>query len=190
MVDHSRMKLGRKAVKSDSRTLKLSRYVKPTLPPAPPVVDWSKGLTEWGLMLNDKLGDCTIAGAAHAVQVWTMNTGSMVTVPDPVILNYYETWDGYQPGNPATDTGGVEMDVLKNWQKQGFDKHRLLAYTEAAWTNLEEVRQAMHLFGGMYIGLNLPNTAKTQDIWDVVPNGGPESQAGSWGGALCLRGGL
>ncbi len=182
MVDHSRMKLGRKAVKSDSRTLKLSRYVKPTLPPAPPVVDWSKGLTEWGLMLNDKLGDCTIAGAAHAVQVWTMNTGSMVTVPDPVILNYYETWDGYQPGNPATDTGGVEMDVLKNWQKQGFDKHRLLAYTEAAWTNLEEVRQAMHLFGGMYIGLNLPNTAKTQDIWDVVPNGGPESQAGSWGG--------
>lgn len=182
MVDHSRMKLGRKAVKTDSRTLKLSRYVKPTLPPAPPAVDWSKGITEWGLMLNDKLGDCTIAGAAHAVQVWTVNTGTMVTVPDPVILNYYETWDGYKPGDPATDTGGIEMEVLKDWQKHGFDSHRLLAFADPVWTNLEEVRQAMHLFGGIYIGLNLPNTAKTQDVWDVVPNGGPDSQAGSWGG--------
>ena len=182
MADHSMMKLGRRAVKTDSRTLKLSSYVKPTLPPAPPKVDWTKGITEWGLMLNDKLGDCTIAGAAHAVQVWTANTGTMVTVPDPVILSYFEKWDGYDPANPATNMGGYEIDVLKNWQKQGFAGHKLIAFADPQWTNLEEVKQAIHLFGGVYVGLNLPVTAKTQDVWDVIPGGGPETQPGSWGG--------
>ena len=33
MVDHSAMKLGRKAIKTDSRTLALGRYLKPR--PAP-----------------------------------------------------------------------------------------------------------------------------------------------------------
>jgi len=31
--------------------------------------DWTKGITEWGMMMNDTLGDCTIAGVGHAVQV-------------------------------------------------------------------------------------------------------------------------
>lgn len=181
-TDHSQMKLGRRAVKTDSRTLKLSNYVKPTLPPAPPTSDWTRGVTSWGLMLNDHLGDCTIAGIGHAIQVWSANTGTMVTVPDPVILSYYEKWDGYNPANPATDTGGIEMDVLKDWQKQGFDGHKLIAFADPVWTRLEEIRQAIHLFGGVYIGLNLPLSAQTQDVWDVIPNGGPNTQPGTWGG--------
>ncbi len=110
MADHSKMKLGRKAIKTDSRTLALGRYLTPSLPPPPPAQDWTKGITAWGMMLNgpepsepqfpDGLGDCTIAGCGHAIQVWTANTGSMVTVPDATILNYYEQWDGYVPGKP------------------------------------------------------------------------------------------
>ena len=87
MADHSKMKLGRKAIKTDSRTLAFGDYLTPGLPPPPPSADWTKGITSWGMMLNDTLGDCTIAGAAHAIQVWTANTGSMVTVPDSTILS-------------------------------------------------------------------------------------------------------
>src|SRR6266700_2460889 len=64
MADHSNMKLGRKAIKTDSRTLALGNYLKPSLPPPPPAKDWTCGVTEWGMMGNDKLGDCTIAGVA------------------------------------------------------------------------------------------------------------------------------
>jgi len=182
MADQSKMKLGRKAIKTDSRTLAFGDYLTPTLPPPPPTADWTKGIASWGMMLNDTLGDCTIAGVAHAVQVWTANAGSMVTVPDATVESYYEQWDGYVPGNPSTDHGGIELDVLNDWQKQGFASNPLLAFADPKVANLVEIRQSIALFGGGYIGLSLPITAQSQDVWDVVPKGGAKAKPGSWGG--------
>lgn len=182
MADHSRMKLGRKAIKTDSRTLQLAAYLKPSLPPPPAAIDWTDGITNWGMMMNDTLGDCTIAGVGHAVQVWTANTSGIVTVPDSTVESFYEKWDGYVPGDPSTDRGGVELDVLNDWRQQGFSGHSLLAFADPKVSNLEEVRQSIALFGGVYIGMALPVTAQTQDVWDVVKNGGGDAKPGSWGG--------
>jgi hypothetical protein len=182
MSDHCKMKLGRRAVKTDSRTLALARYLTSTMLPPPPSADWTSGITSWGMMLNDTLGDCTIAGLGHAIQVFTANTGSTITPPDATIENYYEQWDGYVAGNPSTDNGGVELDVLNDWQKQGFAGHALTAFADPRPANLDEVRQSIALFGGVYIGLNLPLTAQTQDVWDVVKHGGANAVPGSWGG--------
>jgi hypothetical protein len=188
MADHSMMRLGRKAIKTDSRTLAFGDYLTPGLPPPPPTADWTKGITSWGTMLNAPnwsdpvLSDCTIAGAAHAVQVWTANTSTMVTVPNATIESYYEQWDGYVPGNPATDTGGIELDVLTDWQKQGFAGNALMAFADPKAASMVEIRQSIALFGGVYIGLAMPMTAQTQDVWDVVPNGGANAKPNSWGG--------
>ena len=182
MADHSKMKLGRKAIKTDSRTLQLARYLTPTLPPPPPAKDWTHGITGWGMMLNDQLGDCTIAGVGHAVQVWTANNGSEVTVSDTTVETYYERWDGYVPGNPSTDNGGIELDVLNDWQKGDFAGHKLIAFADPKPSNLVEIRQSIALFGGVYIGLAMPITAQRQDVWDVVPRGGANARPGSWGG--------
>lgn len=182
MADHSTMKLGRKAIKTDSRTLALGKYLAPGLPPPPPTADWTKGIASWGMMMNDTLGDCTIAGCGHAVQVWTANSGKEVTVPDSTIESFYEKWDGYVPGNPSTDNGGVELDVLNNWKKQGFSGNALTAFADPKVANLTEVRQSIALFGGVYIGLSLPLTAQSQTVWDVVPKGGAKAKPGSWGG--------
>ena len=182
MVDHSHLKLGRKAVRTDSRTLKLAKYMTASLPPAPPAKDWTKGITSWGMMHNDKLGCCTIAAAAHAVQVWSAGASTEVTLPDSQVLHYYEKWDGYNPKDPSTDQGGIELDVLNDWKKNGFDKHKLVAFADPAYANLEQIRQSINLFGGVYIGLSLPVTAQTQTVWDVVPNGGANAKPGSWGG--------
>ncbi|HZP03777.1 MAG TPA: hypothetical protein VFB43_02670 [Terracidiphilus sp.] len=182
MADHSGMKLGRKAIKTDSRTLALASYLTPSLPPPPAKADWTKGITSWGMMLNNNLGDCTIAGVAHAIQVWTANNGGIVTVPDNTVQKYYEQWDGYVPGNPSTDNGGVELDVLNDWKKNGFAGHPLMAFADPKPSDLVTIRQAINLFGGVYIGLGLPITAQTQDVWDVVPNGGAKAKPRSWGG--------
>jgi hypothetical protein len=182
MTDHSKMKLGRKAIKTDSRTLAFGDYLTPALPPPPPAADWTKGIAQWGMMLNDKLGDCTIAGVGHAVQVWTANASTEVTVPDSTVETYYEQWDGYVPGNPSTDNGGVELDVLNDWRKGDFAGHKLLAFADPKVANLVEIRQSIALFGGVYIGISLPLTAQTQDVWDVVPKGGAKARKGSWGG--------
>src|SRR5271163_1673498 len=111
VVDHSEMKLGRGNVKTDTRTLRLSKYLKDGLPAAPAAKDWTKGITNWGMMLNDIHSDCTIAAAAHAVQVWSAHTKGEITLPDSLILRYYEKWDGYKPGVVKTDGGGIELNV-------------------------------------------------------------------------------
>ena len=182
MADHSKMSLGRKAIKTDSRTLALGAYLTRALPPPPPAADWTKGITSWGMMRNDTLGDCTIAGVAHAIQIWSANTGNTITVPDATVESYYEKWDGYVPGNPNTDNGGVELDVLNDWQKQGFAGNVLLAFADPKYSNLVEIRQSIALFGGVYIGLALPISAQKQDVWDVAPTGGASARKGSWGG--------
>jgi hypothetical protein len=175
-------RLGRKAIKTDTRTLALGAYFTPALPPPPPAIDWTKGIADWGMMLNDQLGDCTIAGCGHAIQVWTANNGGETTVPDPTIESYYEDWDGYVHGDLNTDNGGIELDVLKNWQKNGLAGHALVAFADPQPAKLVEIRQSIALFGGVYIGLALPTSAKTQEVWDVTPHGGEEARKSSWGG--------
>ena len=192
MTNHLQKKLGRRFIRYDGRSLRLARYTR-QLPPPPVAVDWTKGITNWGMMLNgadpsnppdlpDGLGDCTIAGCAHAIQVWTANTGTMVTIPDKDILAAYQTVDGYDPSDPSTDQGGVELDVLKAWRKNGFAGHSLAAFADPPPVNLREIRQAISLFGGVYIGLSMPLTANDQDVWDVGALDDPNAQPGSWGG--------
>jgi hypothetical protein len=91
-------------------------------------------------------------------------------------------FDGYVPGEPNTDKGGVELDVLNDWQKNGFAGNPLLAFVDPKASNLTQVRQSIALFGGVYIGLSMPVTAQRQNVWDVVPNGGANARPGSWGG--------
>jgi hypothetical protein len=178
------MKLGNKPPKHDERTLRLAKYFLKALPPPPPFIDFSKGMQNWGMMLNDQLGDCTIAGCAHALQTWTMNTTEIVTLPDSTVLSYYEQWDGYNPSDPSTDQGGVEIDVLNNWRQNGLDGHTILGFADPDPGDRVHVKQAISIFGGIYIGLALPLTAQMQNKWEPVQDyqKNPNAKPGSWGG--------
>jgi hypothetical protein len=215
-IDHSNMHLGKRPRRHDQRTLMMANYLTTALPPAPASVDYTQGVKDWGMMLNDKMGDCIIAdGPGHATQVWTLNaTGAMVTPPDSVILATYEKWCAYNPADPATDQGGVELDVLNDWRQQGFAGHALDAYaaiglgagdwglgagekpsTQHAASSIQApapstqhpvpipaVATAIWIFGGAYIGVELPITAQNQNVWDVPANLTPDDEPGSWGG--------
>jgi len=162
--------LGRKAVVTDSRTKKLGAYIGASLPLPPIKVDWTKGVKNYGVMLNDKIGNCTICGVAHAIQVWSNNTGTEVTVPDSDILAMYEAWDGYNPNDPNSDNGGIELNVLKNWKNLGFFGHKLAAFATVSPLNTQEVKQAINLFGGIYIGMQVPNYIMSDipSYWDIA----------------------
>lgn len=169
------LRLGRKAVKTDTRTLKLAKYTS-SLPVSPPSCDWTKGIYQWNMMLNDSLGCCTIAGCAHAIQVCGVNVGYTFageTLADSVIETAYSAWDGYVPGDPSTDNGGVELDVLTRWKKSNLGGHHLLGFADPVASNLAEVKQAISLFGGVYIGFNVPqsvmnNASDPSVVWDVT----------------------
>lgn len=182
-IDPMQVKLGKRPARRDLRTLLMHRYLLPSVPPPPPRVDWSRGFDiDWGMYLNDQLGDCTEAAKAHAVQTLTLCNGRMVSVPTSVVLNAYETECGYVPGNPSTDQGGVELDLLNDWRRNGFGGFKMLAYVATAPGDIQHVQQGIYLFGGLYIGVALPISAQTQTVWDLVPDDGTgNAQPGSWG---------
>src|SRR5262249_31487386 len=123
------VKLGKHPARHDPRTLQLSKYLPAgTIPHPPSKDDWEKKVSNWPMMLNDNLDDCTCACAGHMVEQWTTYAGTTVTLPDSAILQAYEAVAGYIPGNPKTDNGCVILDVLNYWRKTGVGGHQILAY--------------------------------------------------------------
>src|SRR5207244_2796479 len=68
---HFPYRLGRKPKILDRRTLRLTTYLKPELPEPPPSLDVTAGIIGWGMLGNDRYGDCTCAAAAHMEMVWS-----------------------------------------------------------------------------------------------------------------------
>lgn len=160
-------KLGRKAIKTDSRTLRLSKYLLGTLPPPPASVNYSSATT-YGMLHNDTLGDCTIAGILHLLQCQAANVKGGFVPTDDEALQYYERIDGYNPADPNTDNGGVLLDVLNNVKTNGIAGQKIFAFALVDHTNLQEVQSAIALFGGIYTGFNVPRSIQGQAVWDVV----------------------
>lgn len=181
MVDHSMMKLGKLPPKHLKGIPLLSLYTL-SLPDAPDTIDWTKKLTNLGMMDNDRLGDCTCATAGHMVQTWTANTTGQSIVSDNDILTMYEGACGYSPNNPATDQGGIETSVLQYWVNNPLSGHSISGFVSIHPTNTPSIKDAVWLLGGSYIGVALPITAQNQDVWDVTSSSSQDSQPGSWGG--------
>lgn len=176
-------KLGKLPAKRDSRMLKLGSYLTTTrLPVIPGGVDWGSDRDEWGMLANDRLGDCTCAAALHLLQIWTHNCcGEAVNVTDADAIDAYSGACGYVPGDPSTDNGGYLLDVLRYWQKTGIAGRKILAYVSVDPTHHAMVRAAEFLFGGLYCGFDLPLSAQGQDVWDWEGSTG-DGKPGSWGG--------
>jgi hypothetical protein len=175
------MKLGKLAPKHDPRTLHLANYLNiGKLPPVPAQKDWSGKVLAWGMLRNDTLGDCTCAAAGHMIMEWTANASTEIYPSDTAIVAAYSAVSGYDPLTGDNDNGAVEVDVLNYWRKTGIANHKIDAYVACEPRNHSHVKAAVYLFGGCYIGLALPLSARNQDIWSVV--GGPNSRPNSWGG--------
>jgi len=189
-INLSKMKLGKNPPKRDPRTLKLAKYIK-AVPPPPPEAGFITKIDNWPMMLNDSIGDCTIACAGHMIEQWTTYAQRSATIPtDKQILGAYQAVSGYNPNDPSTDNGAVVLDVLKYWRKSGIAKHKILAFVLVDSKNRQEIEQAVSLFGNCYIGIGLPISAQNPDqgvngypVWNVPPTGPTGDGAPwSWGG--------
>lgn len=182
-------KLGRKAVLTDSRTLKLKHYLaRPglPLPPPPAEVSWVTKVPDWPLFMNDELGDCVIAAMAHMTEQWSFYAkGQEAPISDAQVLHAYEDVGGYVPGDPNTDNGVIILNAMNYWRKIGLAGHKIAAFVAVDFTNLREIFQAVELFGSVMVGMGLPISAQGQTAWTVAdggPLGTPEAAPSSWGG--------
>ncbi len=163
---------GRRRPAPHSPRLRLANYLGANLPDPPETGDYSvkaqAALKE--MYLNDALGDCVVAGAAHMIGVWTGNA-----LPQPAIFGewaiknaYHAFSDGHYPAN---NSGCDEIFALNLWAHEGFaptyaNPHKVVAWVAVDAANPRELRTALWLFEGLMCGVELP------DAWINPPPSG------------------
>lgn len=132
----------------------------------------------FGMMLNDQLGDCTCAAYYHARQIWSsFSRLQEVTPPDSDVLALYEANCGYNPKNPATDQGGVEQDVLTYLLNTGAPGcEPIIAFAEVDARDADQLRRTIYECGVAYLGINLPShilgAGEPPAVWDYKSGAG------------------
>jgi hypothetical protein len=177
--------LGKAKPKLDARTPVLGEFMDARLGiKLPKNTSWLPPIeqllgNDFGMMGNDTYGDCTCAALGHAIQIWTGTEGPPATLTTAQILDLY-----WKTG--TEDDGRVMFEVLKYAQHHGLAGHDFGAYVSVGLRRYShrDVRAAIDLFGGCYLGVMLPETAQTQAIWNLVgdPSKPGPAEAGSWGG--------
>lgn len=179
------LKLGLLPRKVDQRTLTGADYIDPKMAVPPASVDYTQGITDWGMFLNDKIGCCTCSAAPHMRKIWSkLVTGTEVSDVDADVLKAYEDVTGYDPATGQNDNGANEIDVLNYWRKTGIGGEKILAFVALPVTRHLFIQIATWILAGIYIGVSMPLSAQAQvgGLWDVTDPTSPDAAAGSWGG--------
>jgi len=166
-ISHGPVKLGKGQRKRSLKALPLSNYMKASAVAFPPAKAWERTI-DWGMLGNDTVGDCTIAGLLHLIMGWNAvaHAGSPVTFTTEQAIELYSTVTGYNPANPSTDQGAVMTDVINYALANGFYGHKPAGFVTLDVSNIDMIKAAAFLFGGVYFGLNVP------DYVMQVPAGG------------------
>lgn len=174
-------KLGKGPVRHDMRTLMFANYLTASLPINPPFCNWMGRISDWQILANDRIGNCTCAAAAHQMMAWLAAYGKSFIPTDEEVISAYSAITGYNPVTGANDDGAVELDVLKYWRNTGIAGHKIGAYASIPPSKSELIRSAIYLFGGAYLGVALPLSAQGQDKWEFEHTY-DDGEKGSWGG--------
>jgi hypothetical protein len=180
MTDHSQYRLGKHAPIVDPRVPHISKHMMMVQPK--PACDWTAKVKSWPMLANDTVGDCTAAGCLHLLQLWLNNNGFDYMPTDAEALALYSATSDY----PKSDDGAVEQTVLSYWASKGIPgpfNTDIVTFASLNPQNIDELKLSVENFGGCYLGLALPISAQTQDVWDVTPDGMTGvGMPGSWGG--------
>lgn len=156
----------------------------------PQVTTDAVGGTPWGMMLNDRLGDCTCAAVGHAVMLTSaISATTPDTISDDDVLALYEAVAGYDPATGANDNGAVETDVLKRWHDNGINTENVgpVAIESSGWVGpfsdqspeelIAATKTAITKFGFAYVGTQVPQAWEAAPaVWDVPTPNTPDAQ--------------
>jgi len=193
-IDFSKIKFGRLPHIHDERTFQMSAYLKEQeIIHIPKRYNWGKKIKKdkWGVMGNFRTNLCTCAAAGHQIMTWTSSTGRLLRPKNEDIMKAYCDVTKYIPETDENDEGVEALKVLKYWRKTGIAGHKILAFAKLEDKNREQLKQAIYLFGGCYVGLNLPKTAdrqyNTTKKWTIARKGKKkDAEKGSWFGHAVL----
>jgi hypothetical protein len=175
------MKLGLRLPDHDERDMRLGAYLDHTTLPDPPAVFGHGELvaeSEWGMLSNDRVGDCVWAGAGHETMVLGREGEHNPTFDDTCVLADYSAVTGWNPRDPESDQGTDPRVAAKYRATTGIQdvhgrRHKIGAYLWLKPGDLEQLWHAMYIFGVAGVCYELPATAQQQFAegkpWDYVP---------------------
>ena len=169
--------------------LKLADYIHPQLANPPAAISRPHPGFSWGMLANDRIGDCVIAMMLHSIEDFHLDSGTPVPVfTDADAISVYSAITGYNPNDPSTDGGTDENAAMRYWEHPGLStsdgaRHSIVATVAVDASNLNECRIAIDEFVDLQIGVALPLSAQGETEWTVVGDGKTgKSAPGSWGG--------
>jgi len=162
----SNYRFGKHPPKVDYRTLRFKSYLQSSIAAPPASVDTlarvyqkldsSNPATLFPMDGNDTLGDCTIAALAHAVTTYHGLLGKKDIMSRQAVVKLYMHLTG------GVDSGLNELDVLNYWRQHTVGRDKILAYASINPKDHVHVEQAIHLFGGVYLGFQVQQNCVQQ----------------------------
>ena len=158
MTDRIVGKLGKLDPKRPSGLHMLAFYQSNPLPPAPESVV-VPSVPNWGMLGNDKYGDCTFAGIVHA----RMANANVLEISEqfPDDTEVEQAYLNYTNGK---DVGAVEADLLNYWKNNDIFGKKLSAFAPTDHADQDELRSVIASYGLVYVGVQMPGVAQQQFI--------------------------
>lgn len=174
-------KLGKREARHDMRLPMLTKHA-PDLPPPPPSSNWYAAIAEVDMLGNDLWGCCVEATACHFLEEIALyiNPGKPLKVSTAECLAIYSQITGFNPnagppGSNPTDQGTYVLGpggMLEYWIKNGITVggklNKLTNGMRVDIKNTTQVKQAIHLFGGVLMGATMVASDLQQPfMWDL-----------------------
>lgn len=153
------------------------------VPTHPLVVDYLSVVRDWNILGNDQWGDCGPVSVANQRALTSKALTGVEHYPslDDVLDLYRRSGN---PNFPADDNGVDMQQMLGEVHRNGIAGKKCVAYAKVNVNNLDEVRAAIAIFGGLLLGVDLDVVQQSQTdttkVWDFIPNSAP------WGGHAVL----
>lgn len=148
----------------------------------PSIFGHGNTFTDWGMLGNDKWGDCVWAGSDHETMLLENLANGGVTGKEIVkfapenALSDYAAVTGFAY-TEATDKGTDVQEALEYRVKTGIvdasgNRHKIAAYVSIEPGNLAHILEAAYIFDAVGIGIEFPESAMDQfnegKVWSVV----------------------
>jgi hypothetical protein len=165
-------KFGKHPKKTDrkNRTLQLSKYTTEMAPPPTAynlLDDVSSRVkpndvpTLFGMLGNDKYGNCVMVGGAHFLTLWNALIGILKTFTTCFVVKWYKKLTG------GGDNGLNMLDVLKQWVNDEILGESIIAFAEIDPRDHVNVMRAISVFKGAYLGFNVQQDCMAD--FDAIP---------------------
>ncbi len=188
---HPGRRLGRRPPKR-APALRLGPLLTGRTPTHPTTADNLGHVAAWELGGNDQFGTCGPTSVANVRR--QVVTYLAFGAPFPSLNDVFDLYrrsgnprfdPALAPDDPRQDDNGVDMQtMLEALLAGGIGGHKPLAFAQVDHSNIDELRAAIDIFGGLLYGVTLEMAQRTQTdtgLWDYRAS--PE-----WGGHAILAG--